>query len=419
MKSFIKRFVPCVLVLLSVCVFSACDIGNQHQHVYSWYLAKEPSCTKNGILEGVCECGEKSFEEVKSTGHNFVNGVCSKCGEDKEQDNNQNNDQKVEQGQSLGLNINKVYEIFRTYGRSVSFSEFINGLNGAMLQNIQIDGLGVLHCVLSYNGSSADVILPSLKIDFKLNNINGLKNLLQLKVGYDRFDGEKLLEVVLVDGTKVTLGKISGINKNNQNLAEKSVRSIFINQDNVFGVVYSDDTVVAVSKIANINTPINGAQLCYDKIDGKQEYEVVCALNLNDTKIEIPATHLGLPITRVAGYAFYNNKAITEVILGENIVSLGSLAFGECKELTTIKFNQGIKEIGTFCFTNCAKLQNPVIPASVIRFGNNAFSKTNCSIYVDLTQKPSAWSNSWCSSNNKVYWKGEWNYVNDIPVPLQ
>ena len=417
MKSFIKRFVSCVLVLLSVCVFSACDIGKQHQHVYSWYLAKEPSCTKNGILEGICECGEKSFEEVKSTGHNFVNGVCSKCGEGKEQDNNQNNDQKVEQGQSLGLNINKVYEIFSTYGHSVSFEEFVNGLDGAMLQNIQIDDLGILHCVLLHNGSSADVVLPSLKIDFKLNNINGLKNLLQLKVGYDRFGGEKLLEVVLADGTKVTLGKINGIN--NQNLAEKRVRSIFINQDNVFGVVYSDDTVVAIAKIANINTPINGAQLCYDKIDGKQEYEVACALNLNDTKIEIPATHLGLPITRVADKAFYYNKTITEVVLGENIVSLGTSAFSGCKELTTIKFNQGIKEIGAFCFENCVKLQKPVIPASVIKCVFSVFANTNCSIYVDLTQKPSTWADTWCSSNNKVYWKGEWNYVNDIPVPLQ
>jgi hypothetical protein len=120
-----------------------------------------------------------------------------------------------------------------------------------MLQNIQIDDLGILHCVLLDNGTSADVILPSLKIDFKLNNINGLKNLLQLKVGNNGFGGEKLLEVVLADGTNVTLGKIDGAN--NQNLAEKRVRSIFINQDNVFGVVYSDDTVVAVSKIANIN----------------------------------------------------------------------------------------------------------------------------------------------------------------------
>ena len=122
---------------------------------------------------------------------------------------------------------------------------------------------------------------------------------------------------------------------------------------------------------------------------------IIFLLNKDQTKIEIPATHLGLPVTEIDSYAFKNNEKITEVILGENI-----------------------KVIGKEAFYNCTKLQKTIIPASVINCGERAFFGTSCSIYVDITQKPSSWASNWCNSGNKVYWKGQWVYVSDTPVPL-
>ena len=406
MKSLFKRLVSCVLVLLSVCVFSAC--GENHTHSYSWYLAKSASCTKDGILEGVCECGNKVFEELKSTGHNFINGICDNCGQ-----NESNILQKVEPGQTIGLNIKNVYETAKTFGYEYTYEEFLNNLSicNNSLENIKIDFLGVLHCVLVANGTSADIILPSMKVDFQLKDVDNLKYVLQLRIEVGGF-----LDCVLVDGTIISLGKMSD---STTNQTGKILRSIFINNDNVLAVVYSDDTVKAVAKIADTSTAINGAQLCYKKIDGKQEYAVTQLLTNNETKIEIPTTHLGLPVTKIEKKAFYENDNIVEVILSENIKVIDEKDFYGCCNLTTIKLNKGLQEIGKHCFADCTKLQKPVIPASVTICGEYAFVHTSCSIYVDITQKPSSWASNWCDTANKVYWKGQWNYINDTPVPLQ
>ena len=402
MKKFLKAISFCLLLVLAMSNFIACD---DHEHKYDWYLVTSPTCAKRGVMEGVCECGDKIFEELKSSGHNFVNGTCFICGQ-----NENETLQTVEPGAIVGLGINDIYEKFKSFGYNYTFENFTSSLNSWTLQNIKIDILGALHLTLEKQDFSTNLTLPSIRVDFNLSNADQLANILQLKVENDS------LLCVYADGTMVSFGKIGGVSAAQTG---KTLRSIFINKDNIVGVVYSDDTVKPIGNIASSSTAINGAQLCFTKIEGKQEYKVVGTLNNTSDKIEIPATHLGVPVTQIGKWAFYGNTTITQVVMGENIKKIDGGAFFSCSNLTSVKLNQGLQEIGIEAFYNCSKLQRPVIPSSLEICGENAFATTNCSIYVDLNSKPSNWAEEWCGTNNKVYWKGEWEYINETPVPLQ
>lgn len=412
-SDFLKKAVISVLVFVSACSLTACDlvVKNHVCDYTTWYLAKAPTCTKNGIMEGVCECGKKTFEEIQATGHSLVGGVCSVCGESGTSGGNSGagTENKIEPGQVVGLTMQGVYDKFATFGYNVSYQQFLDNISCCELKNVEIDSLGVLHFVLVEGSASADVILPSMKVDFDLSETATLKNISLISID------NNLLNCIFVDGTALCVGSVNGTNDSTQ----KTIRSIFINEDNVLGVVYSDDTVMAVGKIADMDTAIKGSQLYYKQVDEKNEYKVAGILNLNDTKVEIPLTHLGQPITKIADYAFCENEKITEVVLGENVERIDRGAFYNCSQLTTIKLNEGLEIINICALCNCPKLQRVIIPSTVTICKSNAFYGTNCSIYVDLESKPAGWSDSWNGNNNKVYWKGEWELVNGVPVPLQ
>ncbi|MBP3659759.1 MAG: discoidin domain-containing protein, partial [Oscillospiraceae bacterium] len=53
-----------------------------HEHSWSdWTVTTEPTCTEAGVETRTCECGETETREVAALGHDFVDGVCTRCGE--------------------------------------------------------------------------------------------------------------------------------------------------------------------------------------------------------------------------------------------------------------------------------------------------------------------------------------------------
>ncbi len=56
---------------------SACD-----EHVFGdWTVETEPTCTEPGVRCRVCQqCGLKEREEIPALGHDFVDGICTRCG---------------------------------------------------------------------------------------------------------------------------------------------------------------------------------------------------------------------------------------------------------------------------------------------------------------------------------------------------
>lgn len=328
MKNNLTKLIILLLALCTVVTFAACVEENQHEHKYTWYQSKKVTCTENGSLEGICECGYKTFEDIVAVGHDFHDGICTECGAIKESQEQEGN--KVEEGQSIGLTLEDVYEKFKNFGYEQNFGQFVANLSQIYLNEIKIDLLNELCCLLKYSSDdqlNSSITIPNVKVNYNLNNTQQLKNLYGLRVISNE------LFCIFADGTELSLGLV----KDNIRKPDiKVIRSVFINQDNIFGVVYADDTLEVIAKVASTDTEIKGSQLIYKKIKSKNEYEVVGILNRNDTNLEIPKTHLGLPVTRIAAYAFYNCSSLTSVTIPKSIIIVGNYAFYSCASLTDI-----------------------------------------------------------------------------------
>ncbi len=93
-----------------------------------------------------------------------------------------------------------------------------------------------------------------------------------------------------------------------------------------------------------------------------------------DKDIKIPATHLDKPVTEIKYEAFYNETAITSVVLPDTVTTIEGEAFSNCTSLESINIPNGVTEIGFFVFANCTALSNINIPNSVVKIGHASFN---------------------------------------------
>lgn len=63
-------------------VFNGSDSFGEgvHSHSYSVSVTTEATCTTDGVRTYTCSCGNSYTEVIPTTGHNYVDGVCTVCG---------------------------------------------------------------------------------------------------------------------------------------------------------------------------------------------------------------------------------------------------------------------------------------------------------------------------------------------------
>ena len=383
-------------------VCTVCGDGKTHEHVWTWStIIVEPTCIKEGLELSTCECGEISYNKLPKIEHQRdIDGICILC-----------NDGKIfiNDDEVLGFDVVKIGELFNAYGYPITIEDVKLNADKYTVSDIKIDNFNNLNFTLMINDIERPMILNSQKVEFDVSVTSQLDYVKDIKVR------DNQLRCVFADGTEKAYGLIEELTT----ASIKTVKSIFINQENILFVTFSDKTAKVIGKIATTDTKIDGADYFFAKISGKEEYAITGVANKNLTEIVIPATHRGLPVTKIESNAFYNNQKITKVFLGENIEEIGSSAFGNCKKLKTIVFNEKLKSIGAWCFYNDTSLTSIIIPDNVDEIQHDAFSDTYCSIYSYAKAQPVGWAYSWVGKNNNIYWLGDWELINGVPVPLQ
>lgn len=77
---------------------------------------------------------------------------------------------------------------------------------------------------------------------------------------------------------------------------------------------------------------------------------------LGATKIVVPDTYEGKPVTEVAEFAFFNKSSLISIILPDTIEKIGDSAFHGCSALTSFTVPKSLKEVEESAFYATVKL---------------------------------------------------------------
>ena len=103
----------------------------------------------------------------------------------------------------------------------------------------------------------------------------------------------------------------------------------------------------------------NGYGLCYTYADRDGSVTGLVLFKYVGTEAEVRVPD---GVTELLYFSFYNNSAVTSVILPETVVKIGEKAFSECKNLTSVTIPQGVVEIQSAAFSMSPKLTVIDIP---------------------------------------------------------
>lgn len=89
--------------------------------------------------------------------------------------------------------------------------------------------------------------------------------------------------------------------------------------------------------------------------------------------IEIPATHQGKPVTRIADYAFSDMSSLFGITIPNSVKTIGDGAFIYCRDLREVSIPQSVTSIGTAAFTSALSLTSMTVDPNneYYRFDSN------------------------------------------------
>ena len=112
---------------------------------------------------------------------------------------------------------------------------------------------------------------------------------------------------------------------------------------------------------------------------GQPAVEYVAPTDKNAKTVSIPSTitvgGVTYKVTAIADNAFKNNKNLTNVKIGSNVITIGKNAFYGCKNLQKVTIGNGVTTIGAGAFSGCSKLKTLAIGKNVTTIGDKAFYK--------------------------------------------
>lgn len=96
----------------------------------------------------------------------------------------------------------------------------------------------------------------------------------------------------------------------------------------------------------------------------------------------------GFGASKIADYAFKDNKKLESVLLPSSLTSIGGASFGGCNSLTSVLIPTSVTSINNSAFYGCSGLTSITIPSSVTSIADHTFS--DCSGLTSVSISTSA-----------------------------
>ena len=211
---------------------------------------------------------------------------------------------------------------------------------------------------------------------------------------YINYMGDKFALAIECESSKVAKSNYDEVITKSSDIGVYSIKN---------NVIFLDE---AGSSVLLNGTPKHKKGIYYDAL----ENDVIIMSEAN-----IGTEHIFENISKIAAYALFNTS-LEKIEFRKQLKYIGARAFEWNQNLCEVRLNEGLELIGRGAFSECPKLKYVVIPSTVISIGSGAFECE--ALYCNVERRPLGWKRDFASINTKVYWKGEWEYKNGIPTPI-
>lgn len=294
---------------------------------------KTATCTEDGYTaESYCDRCGVVFEEsivVPALGHDYVDGVCTRCGAVRE----------------------------KTKGLEFELSD---------------DGT---YYILSGRGTATD------KEIYVPEEYEGLP---VKELGYRAFVNDQNIELIEIPSSIELLDvySLGGCSNLNTVILHEGLKTI---SENAF---YGDVSLEELTLPSTLTSIENRAfSYCYnlEKLEIRQGennvYETIdnCLIE-KSTKTLITGIKTSVipddgSVTSIGDYAFYAQAYITSITIPDSVKVIGMGAFSTCTNLKEIDLGNGVEELKTSVFYNCTNLKE-VDLKGITKIGNDCFSSS-------------------------------------------
>ena len=104
-------------------------------------------------------------------------------------------------------------------------------------------------------------------------------------------------------------------------------------------------------------------------------------------ELTLPAEYDGLPVTKIAPYAFKDLKTIEKITLSEGIAEVGDFAFDGCTALKEVSVPSSVSSVGQDIFSGCDRLEKLFFDASCPPDPDNPFMSAPSLYSITLGMK--------------------------------
>lgn len=301
------------------------------EHEMVAVFAQSPTCSKIGWsdYEACSLCGYMTREEIPALGHDYVDGVCSRC---------------------TAIPVSDHLKFYPSY-----------------------DGTCTVHC--SGNCSDREVVIPHISPDgYKVTGISfshytckGFEKLTFhedcaiTEIGERAFYRMDTLKSIELPASVTSIGK-----------------EAFSGCDALESVTFAEGGTLtslgskAFYQCKNLQT-IEWNDVCQLTEIGEETFKGCESLE----KIDLPET-----LTRIAGNAFHGCGSLTFVDIPASVTAIDAGAFSECGALTRVSFakESRLDTLGGGAFGSCDAFQHFEIPSSVSFVGASAVDDRLCEL---------------------------------------
>ena len=329
------------------------DPGKPHEHNFGeWVVTIPATCTEAGEEQRTCSCGETETRTVAASGHDYVNGVCTRC-------------------EDTITATDDSYFIFSelqdgTY--SVAWDEDTD-LPAEVVIPWEYNGKSVTQIgdwAFAYCDSLTSVTIPSGVTSIGSFALYDCGNFTSITIP-DSVTSIGDYAFAFYDGlTSIIVSAENPVYHSDGNcLIETASKTLILGSNT--SVIPDDGSVTSIGEMAfvycgsltNISIP--------DSVTSIGDAAFAFCGRLTSISIPDGVTSIGIGV-------FADCKSLASVTIPDSVTSIGDHAFRYCGSLTSITIPDSVTSIGDGAFRYCGSLTSITIPNSVTSIGYEVFA---------------------------------------------